>query len=168
MKKLLIGICAIILLGLLAKHSFARDKESIKAEIRHHKNIIRKLEKELKGNEDANGEVGSKTSLPDNASVDRPWEKAADTNNDGVVGQAEIKQWNNGKKSKGKVDTPWENKANLDDDGIIEKSEKAMWDKKHNKSKSQVDKPWESKADANKDGRVDKTEKKYWDHRKKK
>ena len=105
MRKRLISICIIALMILCLKSVFAEDNESIKAEIKQHREAIRQLEQQLRSSQGSNyegtgegeyyGESGK--GLPDNASVDRPWEGKADLNNDGVVDKTEKQQWNNRK-----------------------------------------------------------------------
>ena len=113
---------------LCSKSVFAQDNESIKAEIEQHREAIRQLEQQL-GSSQGSDYEGAGEGLPGNAGVDRPWEQAADTNNDGVVDKAEINQWDNrgGREDKAKVDRPWEGKADLNNDGTVDKTEKQQW-----------------------------------------
>ena len=101
MKRQLVSICLVIFMILCTKSVFAQDSKTIKAEIKQHREAIRQLEQQLRssqgsdyegtGEEEYYGESGE--DLPDNASVDRPWEGKADLNNDGVVSKAEKQQW---------------------------------------------------------------------------
>jgi len=82
------------------------------------------------------GPKGGKGASPDvrgpgrKAEVDRPWERAADKNADGVVGPAEAKQWKEGhseKKDKSEVNTGWERRADANKDGVVDAVEIDQW-----------------------------------------
>jgi uncharacterized protein YciI len=71
--------------------------------------------------------------LEERAQVDQEWEKKADTNNDGVVDDVEIKQWRQRHrrrppaKDQSEVDTGWENKADTNNDGVVDEVEMKQW-----------------------------------------
>ncbi|MFA5146923.1 MAG: hypothetical protein WC515_06105 [Candidatus Omnitrophota bacterium] len=89
--------------------------------------------------------------VAEKAEVNTAWERAADTNNDGIVDNVEIEQWRNrprgGGRSgvgpgygadpgqniedKAKVDTKWENAADRNNDGVVGKVEAKQWKGSH-------------------------------------
>jgi len=69
------------------------------------------------------GPQGGPGASPDRSprsEVNKPWEKKADVNKDGVVDQAEFQQH---KEQKAVVDKPWEKKADANQDGVVDKKE---------------------------------------------
>jgi len=90
----------------------------------------------------------SPDSLKQKAIVNKPWEKEADTNKDGIVDKTEMEQWKRthpykGNNPPGPVGGPGTSPDSL-------------------KQKAIVNEPWEKEADTNKDGIVDKTEAAQW------
>jgi hypothetical protein len=64
------------------------------------------------------------------AEVDKPWERAADKNADGIVDATETKQWKEDrtdKKDKSEVETGWERRAGANKDGIADAAEINQW-----------------------------------------
>jgi len=91
------------------------------------------------------------------AKVDKEWEKAADTNKDGVVDRVEIRQWrqrSQDSNSSGES-IPQESSAQ----GVTTMESAAGTSVVDN---SQVNRPWEKAADDNRDGMVDRKEFKQW------
>ncbi|MFA4991592.1 MAG: hypothetical protein WC569_03330, partial [Candidatus Omnitrophota bacterium] len=72
----------------------------------------------------------------DKSDVDRPWEKKADVNQDGVVDEVEINQWRSRGQGQGgsqgygdptDVNRPWEKKADVNRDGTVDQTEIDQW-----------------------------------------
>jgi len=114
MKRQLVSICLVIFMILCTKSVFAQDNETIKAEIKQHREAIRQLEQQLRSSQGSDyegteegeyyGESGE--NLPDNAGVDKPWEGKADLNKDGVVGKTEKQQWDNRRANRERGNSP--------------------------------------------------------------
>ena len=70
--------------------------------------------------------------LPPQA-VNRPWERKADTNQDGVVDQTELQQAQEQRAKKAVVDQEWEKKADANQDGVVDETEMRHWKSRHNR-----------------------------------
>ncbi len=120
-KYIFILLCLALLAFLVSSSALAqKDPQAIKAEIERHRQAIKQLKEELRSmradagynqedlgesieegptGEDYGSSAGAEEQgvgqqgLLDKANVDRPWEKAADANKDGVVDKTEIGQW---------------------------------------------------------------------------
>lgn len=97
--------------------------------------------------------------------VNKPWEQAADDNNNGRVGNKEAKdfahdhpKWT---EHKSQVNKPWEHVADDNKDGVVDKQEFKDQRQDYNKAKY-VNKDWEQKADTDQNGVVSKTELDAW------
>jgi Ca2+-binding EF-hand superfamily protein len=150
--------------------------------------------------EDDSGSVPGR--LRDRAQVDQEWEKAADTNQDGVVDRTEMRNWRrahrpdssgestqatevsetsaavNSTVDRSQVNRPWEKAADNNNDGRVDRAELKQWNREGNNppgprggpgagaanvtQASQVNRPWEKAADSNQDGTVEKAEVKKW------
>src|SRR4030042_4530528 len=75
--------------------------------------------------------------LKEKSIVDEEWEKLADTNKDGIVDEAEIRQWRERERHRhgessavqgaATVDTGWERKADINRDGVVDQTEINQW-----------------------------------------
>lgn len=90
----------------------------------------------------------------DKAKVNRPWEKKADANRDGVVDRKEVNKLK--EQERARVNKPWEKEADANGDGIVDGVEIKQWRAQNNLV---------GQADANKDGVVGKKEMNEWHER---
>lgn len=95
--------------------------------------------------------------LNNRSTVDKKWEKKADSNSDGKVDGKELTNYN-----RTRANTPWEKKADTDKNGVVSKDEAKSAANDYLTNRSNVDKNWEKKADANGDGKVDAEELAKW------
>ncbi|MFH1479146.1 MAG: hypothetical protein ABIG92_05175 [Candidatus Omnitrophota bacterium] len=133
MKKILsIALVFLVAMFFIVPSGFTQDgMEQLKAENQKLKQVIRDLERKLQsmdqsgygqgGSEEASYSTGNEGSysegytgeagevsqdMPPKSIVDRPWEKKADINQDGVVDQTEMGQWKDRSQGRGNPPGP--------------------------------------------------------------